>query len=104
MKNFKVTFSKQAKKELNSIIYYIKNILLEPRVAKNLLKRFNDKVISLENSPEKFPQIEKDIMQKNNIRKCIVGNYIIIYQVNTELRQVDISHIFYAGRDWINLL
>jgi len=104
MKKFKVTFSKQAKKELKYIIYYIKNILLEPSVAKNLLKRFNDKVISLENYPEKFPQIEKHIISNDNIRKCIVGNYIIIYQVNTELRQVDISHIFYAGRDWISLL
>lgn len=104
MEKYKVVMSNQAEKELSNIITYISQVLLEPNIAKNLLKKLTLAINNLENFPEKYSIISEDYTIQENIRKCIVDNYIIVYRINYELLQVEISHIFYAKRNWMKLI
>ena len=104
MEKFNVVISNQAEKELNNIITYISQVLLEPNTAKNILKKLTLAIDNLESFPEKYALISEEYIIQDNIRKCSVDNYIIIYRINHKQLQVEISHIFYAKRNWMKLI
>lgn len=104
MEKYKVVMSNQAEKELSNIITYINSVLLEPNIARNLLKKITDSISNLETFPEKYSLISDEYTIRENVRKCIVDNYIIIYGINLKLKQVEISHIYYARRNWMKLI
>ena len=104
MEKYIVIISNQAEKELDNIITYISQVLLEPTVAKNFLKKISKAINNSENFPEKYAFISDEFIVDKNIRKCIVDNYLIIYRVNDDVKRVDISHIFYAKRNWMKLI
>lgn len=104
MEKYIVVMSNQAEKELSNIITYISSVLLEPNIAKNLLKKLTKAIDNLETFPEKYSIISDEYTIRDNVRKCFVDNYVIIYRANHELKQVEISHIFYARRNWMKLI
>ena len=101
---YTVIISYQAEKELNEIVRYIQEELLEPNIAKNLFFKIKKLILELENFPDKFPIIKNEYMMRNDIRKCSIKNYVIIYRVNSLQKRVEISHIFYAKRNWMKIL
>jgi len=104
LEKYKVVMSNQAEKELSNIITYISSVLLEPNIAKNLLKKLTDAINGLETFPEKYSIISDEYTIRESVRKCIVDNYIIIYSINLKLKQVEISHIYYARSNWMKLI
>ncbi len=96
--------SNQAEIELNRILDYIEYELLEPSIAKNLFLAIKETMIKLENFPERNPILKGRYILGENIRKCSVNNYIIIYKVVKELKRVEISHIFYDRKDWLKTI
>lgn len=104
MENYKVIMSNQAEKELSNIVTYISSVLLEPNIARNLLKKLTDAINNLETFPEKFSIISDEYSLRENIRKCIVDNYIIVYRIDSKNKRVEISHIYYPRRDWMKLI
>lgn len=101
---YEVFISKQAEIELNRIIDYIEYELLEPVIAKNLFLQIKEKILELENFPERFPIVRSKYVLGENIRKCSVNRYVIVYSVNRNLRKVDVSHIFYDKKNWMKLI
>lgn len=104
MEKYIVVMSNQAEKELSNIITYISSVLLEPNIAKNLLKKLTNTIDKLETFPERYSIISDEYTIRENIHKCFVDNYVIIYNINNKLNQVEISHIFYARRNWMKLI
>lgn len=104
MEKYIVVMSNQAEKELSNIITYISSVLLEPNIAKNLLKKLTNTIDKLETLPERYSIISDEYTIRENIHKCFVDNYVIIYNINNKLKQVEISHIFYARRNWMKLI
>lgn len=104
MEKYIVVMSNQAEKELSNIITYISSVLLEPNIAKNLLKKLTNTIDKLETLPERYSIISDEYTIRENIHKCFVDNYVIIYNINNKLNQVEISHIFYARRNWMKLI
>ena len=49
--------------------------------------------------PEQYPKIENDT--SDNIRKIVIDNYIIIYQVKKDARQVFLLHIFHYKQNYL---
>ena len=54
MEKYIVVMSNQAEKELSNIITYISSVLLEPNIAKNLLKKLTNTIDKLETLPERY--------------------------------------------------
>ncbi len=104
MEKYIVVMSNQAEKELSNIITYISSVLLEPNIAKNLLKKLTNTIDKLETLPERYSIISDEYTIRENIHKCFIDNYVIIYTINNKLKQVEISHIFYARRNWMKLI
>lgn len=104
MEKYIVVMSNQAEKELSNIITYISSVLLEPNIAKNLLKKLTNTIDKLETLPERYSIISDEYTIRENIHKCFIDKYVIIYSINNKLKQVEISHIFYARRNWMKLI
>lgn len=87
---YKIVYEKDARKELENIYLYIKNRLDEEKIAKQTVLNIMNKIKTL----EYFPFAYRVIHQRNQYRKFVVKNYIIIYNVNLESKIIEILHIY----------
>lgn len=92
------------KKELNEIVYYLKNKLKEPKMAKRFYKNVIKNMNSLNFMPERYKRIEDVYNRKKNLRRMLVNNYVIIYEVKKDTSQVFILHIFHGNQNYLEKL
>lgn len=101
---YDVKLSIRAKKDLMSIVSYIKDELKEPNIAKKYAKILKTEIESLENFPQKYSIIDNEKIKDLNMRKHIIKNYIAFYKINEEKKTVNVDRIIYGASDWINKL
>ena len=89
-KKYNVTTTENFEEQFKNIIYYISRILKEKEIAKKFYIKVKKSIESLEYNPERFQKID----QNSNIRKMVIKNFIILYIVNNNSKQVSILHIF----------
>jgi len=70
--------------ELEGIYKYMVDNLKAPNIADKFNKKVKNSIFNLTYFPERFSKIL--ISNKDNLRKIIVDNYIIIYEVNSNKR------------------
>ena len=95
---YKIQWLDTFKKEVDNIYYYISQILDEPLIAYKFHKKLIQKINSLEYFPERYRKIKS---KDSNIRKIIVDQYIILYQVNNKSKKVFILHIFHSSQNYL---
>lgn len=78
--NITPTFQKELDEIYNYMVYNL-NVL---NVANKFNKKVKKSIFSLTYFPERFSKIL--ISNKNNLRKLIVNNYILIYEINSDKR------------------
>lgn len=79
--NITPTFSK----ELDQIYAYMVYNLNVPNIADKFNKKVKKSIFSLSYFPERFSKIL--ISNKNNLRKLIIDNYIVIYEIDSNERK-----------------
>ena len=101
MNKYKVIWSPKFIRKLDNILAYISFDLKEPMVAKN----FYNKVLKCLATIEYFPEIHSKFYINNIIhRKIIIKNYIIIYKVDSNSKQIFILNIFHSSQNYFNKL
>lgn len=101
---YKVLLSIKAKEDLKSIVFYIKNNLKEPSIARKYAKVIQEEITSLSYFPQRNAIINDETIINLKIRKIVVKNYIIFYKINEENNIVNIERILYGASNWINEL
>ena len=72
IKTYNIIWSPSFKKELSKILYYISNILQEPKIARKTLNLITRKLEQLKH----FPEINsKFFIQNTEFRKLIIKKY-----------------------------
>ena len=104
MKTYKLQFSQTAENDLMDIYLYVKNQLLEPKIADILIRKLESEILSLSNMPQRFSLVTDQRLSRLGIRKTIVDNYIVFYLVEEKTNTVYIVRILYARRDWVSIL
>lgn len=99
-----VQMSIKAKKDIQSIVDYMRYELMEPSIARKYEKLIKEEIQRLEYSPQKYAAISSDNVKINNIRKLVVKNYIVFYRINEEENIVNIVRVLYGRTDWKNKL
>lgn len=100
MKNYNIQTTQNFEEEFRDILYYISSILKEPIISKKLYSKIINKLLSLNIFPERYTLISYN----ENIRKLLIDNFVIIYQVDISSNQIFILHIFHNSQDYLNLL
>ena len=99
MENYEVKYSTQAINDLKGIHAYIKYNLASSINAQKQTKRIRDAIRELDSFPNRYPLVEFESWAEIGMHKLIVDNYVVLYFVNDETHIVDISRIFYSGRN-----
>ena len=99
MDKYQVKISLQAQRDIDSIYTYIKNALLEPTIAINLVDEISSAITGLAVLPNRGTIWETGIYKNRQYRKLFVRNYTIIYKVIESTKQVIIITVQYSRRD-----
>ena len=100
MDTCKIKLTMKAKNDYKRIIRYIKFNLNEPGIAEKYAILIKDKINSLESYPHKFEIIKSKLIKQNDIRKMIINNYIVLYKIIDQKKEVIILRILYNSMDW----
>lgn len=104
MNKYNIEITKPAEDDLYKIGVYISRELLESEVAKKVVSKIANSIITLEDMPLRNALVADERLAYKGIRKIMSDNYIIFYFVNEESKTVTIIRILYGRRDWITLL
>ena len=102
MNKYSIEYSKDAKQDLVDIKKYIKYNLNEPHTANKLITKIRKEIDNLPLNPEIYSIIDDDIIKRLELRKIIVGNYIVFYRILKS--KIQIVRIMYGRSNWIALL
>lgn len=102
--NFKIVYSKTSLDGIGEIYTYIKDVLCEEGSARKTVQAIRMRIKSLENMPFRYPVLEIENLSRDDLRKTLVGNFLIIYTVDNVKKIVYIVNVVYASRDLVKLL
>lgn len=104
MDKYSIDITQSAELDIIGIVGYISDEFLSPETAGELLQRFHETVITLEDFPYRNGLVLDERLALQGIRKTMVDNYLIFYTINEEQKIVTIIRILYSRRNWINIL
>jgi plasmid stabilization system protein ParE len=96
---YDVTLTEQAENDLRGIFEYIAYDLLSPDNAAGQLDRIEEKILSLDENPERFRQYEREPWKKRNTRVMPVDNYVVFYIPDDTVKKVTVIRVMYSGRE-----
>ena len=101
--NYEIVVTDIAREELEEIYDYIYNNLSNENAANKLMDKIEQAIFTLEENPYKCVEIH--IRQSNDVyRKLIVDNYIVLYDVDEEYKQVVIYRAIYGKRNYLKII
>jgi toxin ParE1/3/4 len=104
MNKYDIEITEPAENDLIEIGHYIKYELLEPQIALKTIDKISSKILELENMPLRNELVNDERLAIQGIRKLVVNNYIVFYNVSEKFKMVTIIRILYAKRNWLELL
>lgn len=104
MSNWIINYTKSAYSELDAIYKYIAEDLNVPNTASKQIKRITNAIDSLDKMPLRNPLYDKEPWHSLGLRKMLVDNYIVFYFPNETNNEIVIMHIFYSGRNILDIL
>ncbi len=97
---YKIKLTIKAKNDYKRIISYIRFNLNEPKIAEKYTILIKNKINTIESYPHKFEVIKSKLIKQNDIRKLIINNYIVLYKIIDQKKEVVILRILYNSMDW----
>ena len=73
-------------------------------IANEKYKKIRNKILSLQYLPERYSRIFKSKFKNRNLRKLLINNFVIIYEVRNDTYQIFILHIFNKYQNYLNKL
>ncbi len=97
MDKYKVLISPKAYRELDDIYKYIKTEFGENDIAINMINLISENILSLSTLPYRAAERKIGIYSNKSYRQIFVKNYIIIYRIDENKKQVIIITIRYSA-------
>ncbi len=96
MDKYIVKLYARAYRDLDGIYSYIANNLLEPITAGNMIDALEEAIYSLETFPERGAVRRVGVYANGDYRQLFVKNYVIVYRVHKDKKEVHIVTVRYA--------
>ena len=97
--NYRYHFTKKAEADLGEILSYISVELSNPEAAASFLKDLLAVIASICSVPKIGSIVENEFLPDKEIRKSLVGNYVLYYLPDTEEKSIYILRILYGRRN-----
>lgn len=96
---YHIEVSEQADTDLRNVYEHIAFELQSPENASGQLNRLEEKIVSLEQMPERYHKYGNEPWRSRGLRVMPVDNYCVFYIPDKEKRMVTIVRVIYGGRD-----
>lgn len=96
---YRYELTERAVKDLDEIAGYLRDDLDNARAAMSLLYEVSKCVQRLCSFPASGSRILEEYLPEKNVRKVIVGNYILYYRVLKEQELVRMLRVVHGSRD-----
>ena len=90
---FKAVFSPHAKEDKNEIKRYLSKFY--PMTPKRFTKDLRKHISNLKENPYMYPVY----LENQDYRRLVVENYIVLYKVFEEVKEIEVSRILRASWD-----
>jgi len=100
--NYEVVFTEECRKEIRKVYKYIKENLYANNAAIDLMNKIEKVISNLASTPKMYVEINGYEGLKRNYRRIIIDNYVLLYMVDEEKKQVYVSHMYYGGMDYLS--
>ena len=97
--NYQYNFTKKAETDLDEILSYISIELSNPDAAASFLKDLQTVLTSICSVPKIGRIVENEFLPDKEIRKSLVGNYVLYYLPDTEEKSIYVLRILYSRRN-----
>lgn len=101
LRKYNVLFSEVFRNQLFSLSDYQELIYCDNSNIKKLYSKIEQIKLILESFPEIYPIIK---IKNNLVRKIVINQFIIIYQINYNQKEIHVLHIFHSKQNYLNLL
>lgn len=102
---YSVRITEKAEEDLSEIVTYISDTLYNPQAAENLLTAFLCETENIAENPYMYPLSNDPHLRAEGYHRLLFKkNYVALYLIDDEASLVSIMRIFYAKRDYGNLL
>lgn len=96
---YKIKYSKKFKKQIKLFLEFEILILDNYKYSSKFYIKFKKIINLIECFPEMFPIIK---FKNEELRKIVIGKYIILYQINYNQKEILFLHIFYYRQNYLN--
>ena len=97
--NYRYHFTKKAEADLGEILSYISVELSNPEAAASFLKDLQTVLTSICSVPKIGSIVENEFLPDKEIRKSLVGNYVLYYLPDAVEMTIYILRILYGRRN-----
>ena len=101
---FGYRLTKRAESDLDGIVSYIAVELTNPQAASDFVDKLQDNIEEARNFPESGSLVHNEFLQVENVRKKLVGNYIMYYLSDEKEKIIYILRIVYGKRNMDEIL
>ena len=100
----KLLVSPAADRDLDSILSYLINELCNPQAAGNLLDEVESAYDALVETPEAFEMCRDQRLAELEYRRVQVGNYLMIYQYDSALDEINVLRFFHESQNYLAMM
>ncbi len=102
---YNVRIMEKAEQDLSEIVTYFTDKLCNPKVAESLLEEFLEEKNNISDNPYMYPLSNDLVLQSEGYHRILFKkNYIALYLIDDNEKEVYIIRIFDAKRDYANLI
>ena len=101
---YNLDVSDRAEEDLDRILSYISTNLAAPKAASD----FADEVYAcydrLEENPFVYEKCRDSKLKDAGYHRAVIKNYILLYKIYEDKKEVAVHRFFYGGQNYVNLI
>ncbi|MCL2576624.1 MAG: type II toxin-antitoxin system RelE/ParE family toxin [Defluviitaleaceae bacterium] len=90
---YKIIYKSYAERDIWEIADYLSDYSAD--AVKSFLRELKEKIEGLEKMPQMYPKIAP-----HDYRKIVIGNYVAVYIVNEQLKEILIVRVVHGKRNY----
>ena len=96
---YRYKFTPLAITDIDDALSYIAGNLSNPSAADNLYRNLNAAIEDICDRPYSFPDCSYHLIDDENIRHTVIGNYVLIFEVSHSENLIKFLRFLYGGMD-----
>ena len=101
---FGYRLTKRAESDLDGIVSHLAVELANPQDASDFVDKLQDNIEEIRAFPESGSRVDNEFLQVENIRKKLIGTYIMYYLPDTGKKIIHILRITYSKQNITEIL